>query len=187
MNSDTVAPRFTNTAVALHWLAALLIFCAFPLGLYMADLPLSPTKLRLFSYHKWIGMTVLFLSVARIAWLAGHRAPPLPETMSVLQRRAAHGLQHTLYVLLFAVPITGWLMSSAKGFQVVYLGVLPLPDLIGKNKELGEILEGVHEALNWLLLSLFVLHVAAALKHHFVERDDILTRMAPWLGRKQRS
>jgi cytochrome b561 len=187
LNTETNAHRFTNTAVALHWLAALLIFAAFPLGLYMADLDLSPTKLKLFSYHKWIGITVLLLSILRVLWLRWHPAPPLPGSMPAWQQRAAHGLQHLLYLLLFAIPITGWLMSSAKGFQVVYLGVLPLPDLVGKNKELGELLEGIHEALNWLLLSLFVLHVAAALKHHFVERDDILIRMAPWLARKTRS
>jgi cytochrome b561 len=182
-----MTPRFTNTAIALHWAAAALIVLAFPLGLYMADLPLSPTKLKLFSYHKWIGMTVLFLSIARVIWFIGHRPPPLPNSMSRLQQIAAHGLQHLLYLLLFAIPITGWLMSSAKGFQVVYLGVLPLPDLVGKDKELGELLEGVHETLNWIMFTLFVAHVAAALKHHFVERDDILIRMAPWLAAKRRS
>src|ERR1019366_1769718 len=131
LNTETNAHRFTNTAVALHWLAALLIFAAFPLGLYMADLDLSPTKLKLFSYHKWIGITVLLLSILRVLWLRWHPAPPLPGSMPAWQQRAAHGLQHLLYLLLFAIPITGWLMSSAKGFQVVYLGVLPLPDLVG--------------------------------------------------------
>ena len=173
--------RFTNTAVAIHWTAAALIVCAFPLGLYMADLPLSPTKLKLFSYHKWIGMTVLFLSIARVLWLLGHRPPPLPASMPRLQQVAAHGLQHLLYLLLFAIPITGWIMSSAKGFQVVYLGVLPLPDLVSKDKALGELLEGIHEALNWCLFVLFTLHVAAALKHHFVARDGVLVRMLPFL------
>jgi cytochrome b561 len=84
-------------------------------------------------------------------------------------------------VLLFAIPLSGWLMSSAKGFQTVWFGVLPLPDLVGKDKELGDLLKEVHEALNFALLGLVIAHVAGALKHHFIERDDILARMLPFL------
>ena len=168
--------RYTRTAIALHWLMALLIFSAFPLGVYMHDLPLSPTKLQLFSYHKWLGITILLAAAARLAWRVTHPAPALPD-MPRWQRIAAHGIHHLLYVLLFAIPLSGWLMSSAKGFPTVWFGVLPLPDLVGKNKELGDLLKALHEVLNFGLLLLVGLHIAGALKHHFIERDDTLRRM----------
>lgn len=173
--------RYTRTAIALHWLIALLILAAFPLGVVMHDLPLSPLKLRLISYHKWLGVTVFVLAVVRLAWRATHTPPPLPETVPGWQRRAAHGLHHLLYALLFAIPLSGWLMSSAKGFQTVYLGVLPLPDLVGKDKALGELLEEVHKMLNFGLLWLVLAHVAAALKHQYLDRDGVLARMLPFL------
>jgi len=176
---STTTERYNNTAIALHWLIALLIFAAFPLGLYMSDLKLSPTKLQLFSYHKWIGISVLILVVVRVIWRATHRPPALPNSISKLQQIASHVVHGFLYVLLFAVPVSGWLMSSAKGFQTVLFGVLPLPDLVGKDKELGHLLEGVHQSLNYILLLLVVLHVAALIKHRFIDKDDILTRMLP--------
>jgi cytochrome b561 len=176
--------RYTHTAVTLHWLIVLLIFAAFPLGLYMHDLPLSPNKLRLYSYHKWIGMLVLPLAVIRIYWRAIHRPPAMPGSMAKWEKLAAHTMHFSLYLLIFAVPITGWLMSSAKGFPVVLFGVLPLPDLVGKNKELGDALLEVHKVLNFIMLGLVLAHIAASLKHHFVERDDILVRMVPFLRKR---
>ncbi|MFA7243586.1 MAG: cytochrome b [Sulfuricellaceae bacterium] len=178
MNSTT---RYTATAIALHWLAALLIFAAFPLGVYVADLAFSPLKLRLLSYHKWLGVTVFLLTVARLAWRATHTPPPLPQTIPLWQQRAAHTLHHLLYVLLLAIPLSGWLMSSAKGFPVVYLGLVQLPDLVSKNAELGDLLKALHTALNYGLLALLGLHVAAALKHHFIDRDATLRRMLPFV------
>ncbi|WP_296766092.1 cytochrome b [Thiobacillus sp.] len=173
----TSAMRYSTPAIVLHWLVALLIFVAFPLGLYMADLPLSPEKLKLFSYHKWIGVTVFMLAGLRVVWRLTHTPPPLPASVAGWQRRAsavAHGL---LYLLILVIPISGWLMSSAKGVQTVWFGVLPLPDLIGKDKALGHLLEEVHETLNYTLLALVVLHVAGALQHHFIERQPFLQRM----------
>jgi len=173
------ATRYTTTAIALHWLAALLIFATFPLGVYAHELALSPIKLKLVSYHKWLGVTIFLLTVARLAWRAAHTPPPLPETIPLWQQRAAHGLHLLLYVLLFAIPLTGWLMSSAKGFPVVYLGLVQLPDLVGKDKALGDLLMEVHEMLNFGLLALVGMHIAAALKHHFIEHDATLRRMLP--------
>ncbi|OIP17347.1 MAG: cytochrome b [Betaproteobacteria bacterium CG2_30_59_46] len=182
----TASARYTETAISLHWLVAFLIFAAFPLGLIMSGLALSPLKLELVSYHKWLGVTVFLVAVARLAWRATHTPPPLPTAMPAWERTAAHGLHHLLYVLLFAIPLSGWLMSSAKGFQTVYFGVLPLPDLIGKDKALGDVLREVHRLLNDGMLGLVVAHVGAALKHHFIDRDDILARMLPFPSRSSR-
>ena len=180
LEENAMIKRYTRIAIGLHWAIALLIFCAFPLGLYMHDLKLSPAKLHLYSYHKWIGITVLALAILRVLWRITHKPPALhiarwQETAS----RLVHGL---LYLLMLAVPVSGWLMSSAKGVKTVWLGILPLPDLVEKNKALGELLGNVHTALNYTMLLLVLLHVAASLKHHFVDRDDVLLRMLPMKG-----
>jgi cytochrome b561 len=183
MNSPNMT-RYTNTAISLHWLVALLIFAAFPLGVYMHELPFSPTKLQLYSYHKWIGITVLLLAVIRVVWRATHTPPALPDNLPRWQHVVSHVTHQLLYVLIFAVPLSGWLMSSAKGFTTVWFGVLPLPDLVGKSKELGDVLATVHQGLNVVLFLLVAMHVAAALKHRFIDRDDILSRMLPEGKRK---
>lgn len=179
-------PRaYTRTAIALHWLIALLILAALPLGLTMTGMDLSPQKLKFYAWHKWLGVTVFGLAVLRLLWRVGHPAPPLPQTMPAWQRRAAQGLHWVLYVLMLAIPLTGWLMSSAKGFQTVYLGLLPIPDFLSKDEVLGGILARLHAALAYALIALIVVHVAAALKHHLIDGDDILRRMLPTINAKE--
>ncbi len=180
-----MSPHYTRTAITLHWLIALLICAAFPLGLYMHDLPLSPHKLRMYSYHKWIGVTVFLFAVVRLSWRISHRPPALPDSMANWEKSAAHAMHFALYALIFLAPLSGWLMSSAKGFQTVWFGMLPLPDLVGKDKELGNTLQEVHEALNFLMLGLVLAHAGAALKHHVIERDDVLARMLPFLNSRK--
>jgi len=179
-----MAERYTRTAILLHWLIALLIFTAFPLGIYMHDLPFSPDKLKLYSWHKWIGVSIFLLAIVRLTWRATHLPPALPEAMAGWEKFAARAVHFSLYALIIIIPLSGWLMSSAKGFQTVWLGVLPLPDLLSKNKELGDWLKEAHEILNFLILSLVLAHIGAALKHHFIERDSILSRMLPMLRKK---
>jgi cytochrome b561 len=179
-----LSTRYTPAAVALHWILAILIIGNLVFGLYTVNLPISPQKLKLFSYHKWVGVTVLLLSAARLLWRATHAAPALPDAMKPWEKALAHASHTLLYVLFFAAPLSGWLFSSAAGFQTVYLGVLPIPDLLSKNKELAEVLKLAHHWINYTLAAVVVLHAAAALKHHFVDRDDVLTRMLPFLDRK---
>lgn len=175
--------RYSPSAIVLHWLMALLVFVAFPLGVYMHELPLSPDKLKLYSYHKWIGITILLLASLRVMWRVTHTPPPLPDHMARWQRHVSQVVHGLLYVLILVIPLSGWLMSSAKGFQTVWFGVLPLPDLVGKDKTLGDLLAEVHETLNFTLLALVILHVGAALKHHFFEREPFMQRMG-W-GKKE--
>jgi cytochrome b561 len=171
--------RYNRVSIALHWLIALLIFCTFPLGLYMADLPLSPQKLQYYSWHKWIGVTIFFLVLVRLFWRASHK-PPAPVPMPRWQLLVSEAVHYGLYVLMVIVPSSGWLMSSAHGFQTIWFGVVPLPDLLEKNHDLAETLETVHELLNYGMLALVALHVAAALKHQFIEKDRLLSRMNPF-------
>jgi cytochrome b561 len=179
--------RYTSVAIALHWIIAAVIVFTFGLGLYMANLPASPTKLRLYSYHKWIGVTIFVLVVFRLLWRLTHRVPPPPPYMPGWQRVAAAASHVSLYVLTLAIPLSGWLFSSASGFQVVYLGKFPLPDLVEKNKMLAEQLQFTHHLLNYLMAAVVLLHVAAALKHHWIDRDDVLKRMLPSLGTRSQS
>jgi cytochrome b561 len=172
---------YTRTAITLHWLVALLVFVGWGLGIYMHDLPTSPAKLQYYSWHKWLGVTVFLLTVARVGWRLTHHAPPLPATVAPWQVTAARLSHFMLYVLLLAVPLSGWTMSSAKGFQTVWFGVLPLPDLLVKDEALGKLLAEVHELLAYTLAGVVALHFAAALRHHFVDRDVVLRRMLPVL------
>jgi cytochrome b561 len=174
--------RYTATAIALHWLSAALILCGFAIGLWMTGLALSPLKLQWYSYHKWIGITVFLLAVCRLAWRLRHRAPR-PAAMPEWQRRAAAAAHAALYVLMLAIPLSGWLYSSASGVSVSWLGVVPLPDLVGKDKALAAVLKVVHAGLNYTLLALVIVHTGAALKHHLVDRDGVLARMLPFLPR----
>ena len=170
---------YTPVAKGLHWLMAVLILGLLALGITMSDLPLSPQKLTLYSWHKWLGVLVFVLVWLRLAWRVTHRPPPLTESLTPLMRLAAHIGHGALYALMVLIPLSGWLMSSAKGFQTVYFGVLPIPDMLDKNKEIGDLLALVHKSLNLLFVAVLAGHIGAALKHHFIDKDDILTRMLP--------
>ena len=175
-NSETT--RYSAAAIVLHWLTALLVVAGFKLGLSMVGLPFSRQKLQWYAWHKWIGITIWLLTWGRLAWRWRHPAPPM-ELMPAWQQRAAVVTHALLYALLVAIPLSGWLYSSATGVQVVYLGLLPLPDLVPKDKAMADVLRGVHVTLNFTLLALVCIHGAAALKHHFVDRDAVLIRMLP--------
>lgn len=172
--------RYTGTAIALHWLIALLVIANFTLGLVMVDIPgLTPAKLRYFSWHKWAGVTILLLATARLLWRLRHPAPPYPAAMPTWQKTAANAVHASLYVLLFAVPLSGYFYSLAAGVPVVYFGVIELPVLMGRNPAAKEVLEATHYWLNMLLAASVAVHVIAALKHQFIDRDGLLRRMLP--------
>ena len=172
--------RYTLPAIVLHWLTAALIVCAFVLGLVMVDIPgITPTKLKYFSWHKWLGVTVLGLACLRLLWRLTHAAPPLPASMAAWQVSLAKLLHVLLYVLVFAVPVSGYFYSLASGVPVVYLGLIPLPVLVEANEVWKPILKQVHFALNMTLLACVALHAGAAVKHLVIDRDGVFRRMLP--------
>ncbi|MFN3416921.1 MAG: cytochrome b [Caldimonas sp.] len=177
--------RYTATAVTLHWVLALGLLGMLALGLYMTGLPMSPSRLKLYNWHKWAGIVILALSALRLWWRLTHRPPALPPQvlrhMPAWQRVAHHGTHLALYLLFFAVPLMGWAYSSAAGFPVVLFGVLPLPDFVPTDRALAETLKPWHGALAYTLAALIVLHVLGALKHQLIDRDGLLSRM--WFGR----
>ncbi len=179
--------RFDAVSISLHWLLAALIVVAFFVGLYMADLHFSPLRFRLFNWHKWLGMVVLALSIARLVWrAAGHAPPPLPPATPTWQRTAYRVTHLVFYLLFFAVPLLGWAYTSAVGVPVVWFGWLPLPDFVPVDKPFGEeVLKPLHGFASYALAAIVVLHVAAALKHQLIDRDHLLTRMWPsWPNRE---
>ncbi|MDD2918688.1 cytochrome b [Rhodoferax sp.] len=177
------ATRYSTAAIVLHWLLALVIVAMFVVGVYMTDLPFSPQRLKLYNWHKWAGVTFLALTVLRLLWRATHRPPALPaaivQAMPSWQNRAYHATHHLMYLLFLAVPLMGWAYSSAAGFPIVWFGQIPLPDLLPPDKELAELIKPLHKVLALALMALAGLHIAAALKHQWVDRDGLLSRMLP--------
>jgi cytochrome b561 len=184
MNLHPRPARYTAVAIGLHWLIALLIFAGFALGQYMTDLALSPEKLRLYSWHKWLGVTIFGLVLVRVLWRLAHPPPALPPGMARWQRRAAAASHLLLYVLMLAIPLSGWLYSSASGVPTVLYGWWRLPDLLARDKEWAALLKTVHVSLNNGLAALVLLHLAAAIKHQWVDRDGLLSRM--WMNGSRR-
>jgi cytochrome b561 len=183
-NSPT---RYSAVAQGFHWLIAALIVTQFTLGWVADDLPLGLHKLAVLARHKSFGMTVLMLAVLRLLWRIGHRPPELPAGMSKVERLLAKGTHIFFYVLLFVMPLTGWMMSSAKNYSVSWFGRFTWPDLIGKNEQAFDLLRMTHRSLSWLLFAVATLHILAALKHHFWNKDDVLTRMLPFTKSEKRS
>ncbi len=173
------ADRYTRTAVALHWAMAVLIVSALALGWYMTGLKFSPLRIRLFNYHKWIGITILTLAALRLLWRLFHRAPELPEGIARWQRGAAHAAHGLLYAFFFAVPLSGWAFSSAAGFPIVWLGLIPLPDWVARDDALAERLATLHAWLAYTLGAIVVVHIAGAIQHAMAHRG-YLSRMTSW-------
>ena len=172
--------RYNWLARQLHWIIAAAILLMFFLGFTMTALPLSETRLTMIAWHKWLGITILTLAVARLLWryLSVRPDDHHPAVPAIMNRAAKLG-HLALYALLLIVPLLGWLYSSAAGFKVVLFELVPIPDLVGKNKQLADLLAELHEIFAWTLLVLVIGHVAAVVIHHLRFKDPILTRMRP--------
>lgn len=166
-------------AKSFHWLMAILIIFLLAVGLTMADMENSPDKLKLIGLHKEFGIVVLFLASLRLGWKILDVSPLLPEGYSVAAKFVAKLAHFGLYALMFAMPITGWLMSSAAGFPVSMFGLFIMPNIAAPDKEFGHFVRDLHETLAWVLMGLIALHILAALLHHFYYKDNILKRMLP--------
>lgn len=169
-------------AILFHWSMALLVIGLAALGLYMVTLPdvgFNTKKITLILYHKQFGMLVLALLAARLAWRVTHILPQLVARLPDWQKLAARFVHLSFYALMFALPMTGWLMSSAAGIPVSFFGLFTLPDLLPHDDYLFQRLIDVHKWLGYALILLIFVHVGAALRHHLVFKDDTLRRMLP--------
>lgn len=166
-----------TVARGLHWLIAALILAQFVIGSIAEEMKLTPAKLDLFVWHKSIGVTVLLLAVLRLAWRLGNPPPAPPAGTPRWEQRLAAAAHAVLYVLIFAVPVSGWWVSDASRVPFKAFFAVPMPDFIATDRDLQEAAAEVHEALTLVLLVVVVLHIAAAFRHHFLLRDDVLRRM----------
>lgn len=162
-------------AIILHWVMAILLIGLLIFGLYMVGLPISLAKLKLYGWHKEYGILALMLVLLRVLWRLSNITPRLD--LSFLEKFAARGMHWTFYGLMFALPITGWLITSAAGLPVSFFGWFVLPNLVAPNNDLMKLFQEIHKWLGYGLIAAIVLHVCAALKHHFIDKDDILRRM----------
>ena len=186
MPNQSSMARYSAVAQGFHWIVAGLVAAQFTLAWLADDLPLGMRKLALLARHKSFGMTILMLSVLRLLWRLFHRPPELPAGMSKPERFLARGTHLLFYILLFAMPLTGWMMSSAKNYSVSWFGRFTWPNLISPNEQAFDLLKSIHETLSDVLLAVVILHIVAALKHHFWNKDDVLIRMLPFTKSEKR-
>ncbi len=187
MPNQEIPARYGAVAQAFHWVIAALIIIQFTLANLAVDLPAGARKLELLARHKSFGMTVLMLAIMRLLWRLKNPPPALPSTMTPRERLLMRTTHTAFYVLLFAMPLTGWMMSSAKNYSVSWFGLFTWPNLIGKSQSAFKLLRATHEALSDVLMAAAVLHILAALKHHFWDKDDVLLRMLPFTKPARRS
>lgn len=171
--------RYGFVAQLFHWVIVVLIIVQFVLANRAEDLPLGLKKVAVLAQHKSVGMTILMLAVLRLIWRVTGVAPSIPSATPMWQQWSARVSHFVLYALLLLMPLSGWLMSSARNFPVSWFGLFTFPDLVSADRALYERLHDVHEALAQTLFIVAILHALAALKHHFIDKDNVLRRMLP--------
>ncbi|HPG95561.1 MAG TPA: cytochrome b [Dokdonella sp.] len=179
MSLKSTENRWGSVAQLLHWLMALAIIGNGIVGLVMDEMPRGMSKLNTFAIHKSIGLTVLALLVLRASWRLFDRKPD-DEPMPRWQRLAAHATHGVLYLLMLAIPLSGWIYNSAHGYALQWFKLFNLPALSEKNDALSDFAGDAHEILFWVLVVVLVAHVGGALVHHWFERDNTLLRMLPF-------
>jgi len=168
----------------LHWAVALAVIGLCVVGLLMQELPASPTKIKVYALHKSIGITVLALVILRLFWRLIDRRPPHPAAMPGWQRTLSALTAGLLYLLLLAMPLSGWLYNSASNFSLRWFNLFSIPPLTGPDPAIKAWAQDLHSYGFYLLGLLFALHVGAALRHHYVERDATLRRMLPFVRKE---
>lgn len=183
MSLKNTAERWGAVSQLFHWLIVILLLVIAYIGLTMGDLPNGPRKINIYALHKSIGLTILALVVLRLLWRAFAGAPlALPGTPGWQQRIAS--LTHVaLYALMFAIPLSGWVLNSAAGYPLQWFKLFNLPAITARNNGVHELAETAHETMFWVLVVLVVLHAGAAFYHHLFQNDDTLRRMLP--GRRR--
>jgi len=184
MEYQGMAEKYSFPARLLHWSIAALLLVQIPLAWYMVDLPVGPDKLSNYALHKSFGMLLFTLAVLRLLRALLGKRPQLPPGTPAYEKILARLTQGLLYLLVMVMPVTGWVMSSAANIPVIVFGMIRLPSLVGPDKALMESMEEVHEMQAFVLLTLVALHIAAGLKHHFRDRDNVLYSMLPWIGKR---
>ncbi len=172
--------RWGTVSKSFHWIIVALILTQYVIAEAADDMPLGVEKFATLARHKSIGITILILASLRLLWRWTNPTPELPGTLKPHERILARFTHFALYLFLFAQPITGWIMSSAANFPVSYFGWFTLPNLVAPDKQLAELMEDIHKTQFKCLVALAVVHVFAALWHHYRLKDNVLRRMLPF-------
>jgi cytochrome b561 len=173
-NTDT---DYGLLAQAIHWATVLLFAYMLYLGFTMIDMERTPERFDRYGLHKSIGITIFALSILRLLWRWVNHSPSMPDGMAGYERFLAKLTHVGLYVLIIGLPLSGWVMSSAAGYGVTVFDLFTLPHIADKSKELVDLTKEIHEWLVWIAIGVISLHALAALKHHFINKDDVLKRM----------
>lgn len=166
-------------AIFFHWLMAVLVIGMLALGLYMVNLPVSMQKLKLYGWHKEFGILILMLATVRIVWRAYNISPRLPAYVVTWQKMAARTVHYAFYFFLLAMPMTGWIISSAADLRVSFFGLFLLPNLVTPDKNTQLLFAEIHKWLAFGLIATLTLHIAAVFEHYLVHKNNILKKMWP--------
>ncbi len=178
--NDKTATRYTGPAIALHWIVSIAVLTMIGLGLYMVEIPRgTPERGVFYNLHKSIGVTLAVVILVRLWWRAKNPPPPLPSSMPAWQVTASKISHALLYMCLVVMPIAGFSASQFTKYGVTYFGLFKIPPMGMENKEIYELLQGVHQMTAKVLIVLLVIHVAAALKHLVIDKDGVFQRMLP--------
>ena len=176
--------QYDAVARACHWLTVALVVAIVPVGLVMGDLPRGALQDALFRTHESLGLSVLALTLLRLAWRLAHRPPPPSPALTRLERGASSSVHALLYLVLLAMPVSGYLFVSFRGIELSYFGLFDVPSLVEQAKPASDLALSVHMTLQWVIYALVALHAGAALNHFFRRRDDVLQRMLPAARRR---
>lgn len=174
------AEHWGTLAKLFHWTIAILVISTLALGAWMTELEPSADKMRWYALHKSIGLSILVLMLLRLLWRSIDTRPRQAPGIGPIARRVSRTVHASFYVLLIAMPISGWIYNSAANFPLRWFGWVHVPALAAPDPALKQLALGVHETLFYIILALVVLHIAGALKHHFMDRDNSLRRMLPF-------
>ncbi|MFC3909277.1 cytochrome b [Legionella dresdenensis] len=179
MIENTEMTSYTKGSKFFHWFIAIIIIFMLPISFFLSDVPEQYIGMA-FTVHKSLGITVLFAMLLRVLWIIRYGRPALPVHMPKWEKILAHTVQGSLYLFVILMPLCGWIMATAEGYIPSYFGLFSLPfPGIPLDKELASFMNQAHTIIAWIILGLLVLHVAGALKHHFIDKDDVLRRMLP--------
>lgn len=170
--------RYSTGSKLLHWVIAIIVITMLSLSFFLDDVP-DEYKSTAFMMHKSFGLTVLILMIIRFVWILHKGKPSLPISIPLWEKILSHLVQYSFYILLIAMPICGWIMSVAGGRVPTFFGLFYLPLPIAENKPLSKLMLQCHQIIAWILIVLIILHVAGAIKHHFIDKDKVLRRMLP--------
>lgn len=182
MSKKTIS-KYSTTSKLFHWIIALLVFIMLIVGFSFNNIP-PETRGTAYMLHKSTGITILFLMILRLIWIHKSGKPPLPKKVPLWERVFSRMIQYGFYILLILMPLSGWIRSVAADKVPVYFGLFKanLP-WVGVNQNLSESMANVHLIIAWIIVVFITLHVLGALKHHFIDKDDVLKKM--WPGRNR--